>query len=199
MAERTGIFGGAFDPVHNGHLSIAGSFLSSNMIHRLLVLPTASPPHKSSVRLTPLHHRLKMLEIAFEGFDGIVISDLEARLPAPSYTLQTIEHLQTESPDNVYYLCIGADSLAGFTSWYKYKDILDKVCILVAERPGYSVDTIPDRILERSVIVEHQPLAVSSTEIRQMEHGSGSGERLSIPEKIHAYITDNGLYKNNWQ
>jgi nicotinate-nucleotide adenylyltransferase len=193
MADRIGIFGGVFDPVHLGHLSISQSFLESNVINQLLILPSPSPPHKQGKPILSLNHRIQMLELAYQGWDNITISDLETRLPEPSYTLQTIKHLQKFNPDNLYFLCIGEDSLKNFTSWYKYRQILDRVTLLVAERPEISLDEVSEDLLEKSIFVDHHPVKISSTSIRKQ---ADFGLKISdgLPDQVLDYILKHHLY-----
>lgn len=193
--ERIGIFGGAFDPVHDGHISIALSFLKSNIIHRLLILPTPDPPHKKKEELASFQHRLRMLELAFNHIENTTVSDLESRLPSPSYSLQTLNYLLKELPATTCYICIGEDSLTDFKSWYHYEEILEKCCLLVAERPGYDKSIVQDDILERTIFVEHEPVPVSSTEIRSSASGSDVLQ-LSLPDQVREYISGNNLYSN---
>jgi len=195
MAGRTGIFGGAFDPVHYGHIACVDSFLSSDRIDRLLVIPTYSPPHKPGTLCTPFRDRLEMLRIAFlNRGDRIVISDLESRLESPSYTVRTIRHLQEESPDEQFFLCIGEDSLEGFTSWYSYQEILQRVELLVAERPGFDVGSIPPNVMNRVTFVKHHPVGISSSAIRKRAIQHYDRE---IPEPVRDYIRLHGLYQTN--
>ncbi len=193
MADRIGIFGGVFDPVHLGHLSISRSFLESKIINQLLILPSPSPPHKQGKSILSLKHRLQMLELAYQGWDNIDISDLETRLPAPSYTLQTVKHLQKSNPDNLYFLCIGGDSLKNFKSWYEYRQILNRVTLLVAERPEISLDDVSEELLEKSIFVDHQPVKISSTAIRkQADYGLKISDGL--PDEVLDYILKHHLY-----
>ena len=189
---RIGLFGGAFDPVHVGHLRVAESFLNSHLIDELHLLPTAYPPHKKNQKSTSFHHRFRMLQIAFSGYDNVVISDIENRLPKPSYTLQTIEFLQGQHPENLYFLCIGEDNLATFHKWHKYETILQKVTLLVASRPGTDSSSQSKEILERVIFIDHPEIEVSSTDIRNQKHLRKSGQ--SLPESIIAYIQRHNLY-----
>ena len=195
MTGRIGIFGGVFDPVHFGHISIARSFLRSKLIHHLLILPSPSPPHKESAGITAFRHRLAMLKLAFEGVDNLIISDLESTLPSPSYTLQTLNYLQTNYPSALFFLCMGEDSLSGFQTWYKYTEILEKVTLIVAERPGYTSNDIPDDLLEKSIFVEHTPVKISSTQIRRQSKLNLQVE-WALPESVLHYIGKHKLYSN---
>lgn len=192
MRNRVGIFGGAFNPVHKGHVRAANSFLKSGLIDELLVLPTPTPPHKSSDGLVGFKHRVEMLKRAFSGFKDVTVSDLESQFPEPSYTLQTINYLYEEYPKTRFYLCLGEDSIVHFENWYMYKEILKKIVLLVAERPGFDSSKIPDEILERAIFVNHEPVDLSSSEFRDSESGSGL---TSLPEPVRAYIEKHNLYR----
>lgn len=133
-----------------------------------------------------------MLKLAFKSYDSVIISDLEAHLPKPSYTLQTIEHLQDENPENIYFLCIGEDNLESFHKWWKYEDILKKVTIIVARRPDAQSSEQKSEILERAIFVDHNEMEISSTEIRE-------GVRIDnlikyVPVPVADYIRSNNLY-----
>ncbi|MEX0994578.1 MAG: nicotinate (nicotinamide) nucleotide adenylyltransferase [Balneolaceae bacterium] len=194
MKKRIGILGGSFDPVHNGHILIARSFLKSKVIHQLLITPAPSPPHKRGLSAT-FSHRYEMLKLAFQDEKRILISDIENNLPEPSYTLRTIETLQQKHPDNLFYLCMGGDSLAGLTSWYKYQQIMDKVSLLVAERPGVNHLEIAEHIKENAIFADHSPFEVSSTFIREERTGHQRVENLPLPDKVAEYISNHHLYR----
>lgn len=194
MADRIGILGGTFDPVHNGHLSIARSFLKSGYIDELWVIPVSSPPHKRDARLTDFHVRKRMLEAAFSEFDHVVISDIENRLAQPSYTIQTLEHLKEAYPEKTFYLCIGEDSLSGFPSWYKPDRILDECELLVAVRPGADTENVGSDLIRKAHFVEHDPVQISSTELRdRIREGQEVTELL--PPRVLEIITNEELYK----
>lgn len=193
---RIGIFGGAFDPVHLGHKKIADSFLGSNIIDKLLILPTPVSPHKESDSQTDFSHRYKMLKLAFRGNDRIDVSDLESHLPTPSYTLRTIEHLQEKNPLDTYFLCIGEDSLASFQSWWHYRDILSKVPLIVAKRPCVNSSDISRDILEQAIFVDHEQVDVSSTEIRKKAQNSDETLNTLVPKAVAMYIMQQNLYSD---
>lgn len=191
LKQRIGIFGGSFDPVHNGHVQIATSFLNSGLIHKLLVLPAPSPPHKKSVEQSDYSHRFEMLKLAFGDMDKVEVSDLEKKLPSPSYTLQTIEYLQKENPETLYYLCLGEDSLRDFDQWHEYKKILEKVNLIVAKRPGVDSSNVDPEILGKVIFIDHQPVPVSSTDIRK-EDGDWKSD---LPAEVADYIKRQKLYR----
>lgn len=138
-----------------------------------------------------MHHRLEMLKLAFAGEEAVTVSDLEKNLPTPSYTLQTIRHLKDENPGTRYYLCLGEDSIAQFHNWHRYREILDELPLMAAERPGFDSSRVDPEILERTIFVKHKPVDASSTEIR--DFGSAAAEL--IPEPIKSYIEEHQLYR----
>lgn len=194
--ESVGVLGGTFDPVHRGHLSIARSFLDSGHIDRLWVMLTPDPPHKAGETLSSYRIRLKMLRKAFSGFDRVEVSDLERRLETPSYTWRTLSWLRKKYPEKEFLLCIGEDSFAEFTSWKKWRRIVERHLLLVARRPGAAPreeEEIPEPLRKRTRFVTHRPVDISSTSIRRAIR---EGEDVSrwLPPGVMAIIRSEGIY-----
>lgn len=183
--------GGSFDPVHCGHVRIAKSFLKSGLIDELLIVLSPHPPHKQDQKQADFSHRFKMLKLAFHDMKNVTISDLERNLNKPSYTIQTIDYLQSEHPNTLFYLCVGEDSLRHFDQWHKYREILQKVDLLVAERPGFDQTDVDEEILEHAVFVEHHPYSISSTSVRE----AGGIVKEDLPNAVADYIEKNNLYR----
>lgn len=198
MADSTravGILGGTFDPVHNGHISIAKSFLNSQYIDSLLVLLSPVSPHKTDQNFTAYHLRFRMLKAAFGLFKNIAISDLEYSLPRPSHTLQTLGSLNKLQPNRSFYLCLGMDSFYGFKEWYKWNEILSYCELLVADRPNSGNTNMPNEILDSTYFVKHRPLDISSTEIRNK---IGLNETIEeyVPQSVVDIIKSRNLYRD---
>lgn len=157
------------------------------------VMLTPYPPHKKPGLQTSYQHRLNMLHIAVDDLENVNISDLETKLPQPSYTLQTIDHLQENEPDSLFFLCIGEDSVVHFSEWHRFKEILEKVTLVVAERPGFDKRKVSSDILEKTIFVEHTPVNISSTEIREGETGDCE---MFVPNEVEMYIQKHSLYSN---
>lgn len=193
--QAIGLLGGTFDPVHNGHLSIAKSFLKSGFISELWILLTPDPPHKKENILNAYQERMEMLRAAFRSMDRVTISDLEESLPRPSYTIQTLEYLHEKYPQKTFYLCLGEDSVRNFKQWKDWEKILDYCELLVAQRP--TADQLnPDSIIaSKTHFVDHKPVETSSTEIRKRV---SEGKDISnlVPDEVKQIIEQKNLYNN---
>ncbi len=194
MKKRIGLLGGTFDPVHNGHCKIARSFVSSGYIDELWILLTPYPPHKQEVNYVDYDIRLKMLKAAFGHDEKIQISTLENELPKPSYTINTILKLKEAYPDTLFYFCLGEDSLEHFHKWKYYDRILDEVKLLAAQRPGSTHKNVDSLVSERSLFIEHEPLRISSSEVRD-KISSGESIEDCVPGSVLDIIEEEGVYK----
>ena len=196
------LFGGSFDPIHNGHLRVAHTVLEKLGADQLILVPARRSPHKEYMPISG-HHRLKMICRAISNSERFSVSACELNRPDPSYTLDTILFFREKctSGAELYWL-IGADQLADFDKWYKVSELLDICRICVMYRAGYPKPNFdrfrglfgPDQIakLERDV-VETPLIDISSTEIRRkLANGVMPGDDL--PEPVIYYIQENQLY-----
>ncbi|MEL7834602.1 nicotinate (nicotinamide) nucleotide adenylyltransferase [Fodinibius sp. Rm-B-1B1-1] len=193
--KSIGILGGSFDPVHKGHISIAKSFLESDYIDELWVLLTPDPPHKTETSLADYRYRLKMLQAAFGDIEGVNVSDLENKLSQPSYTIQTLKYLYETYPQHKFFLCIGGDSFQDFKSWKDWQQILAHCNLLVAKRPGTNTKNMDDSILKNTYFINHHPIAVSSTEVRELVRTGNDISNL-VPKEVEQIIETNNLYNS---
>ncbi len=196
MQKRIGLYGGTFDPVHTGHISLVHSFLESGFIDEIWVILTPFPPHKQDQNPTNYSHRFNMLHYAFELIEKVDILTIESELPKPSYTYRTIEYLKSEFPSHTFYYCLGGDSLVNFHTWKHPELILKHTELLVAGRRGEKYEDIDKSILEKSHFVEHELIDVSSTEIKSRISGNKSLEGL-VDQKVESYIRTHQLYLPN--
>ncbi len=150
--ERIGLLGGTFDPVHNGHLAIAGLALEKMALARVLFIPAADPPHKKSPGAS-FRQRLAMLELALAADretctvvggrqKNFAISLLEAELPVPSYTVDTLVALRQRMGEQEFHFIIGGDSLLELHLWYRFRELLRLSNFIVAVRPGIPLDAM---------------------------------------------------------
>src|SRR5699024_6002389 len=164
--QATGILGGSFDPVHLGHVAIAHSFLTSGYITELWILLTPEAPHKKGHKFADFALRLEMLERAFEAEKKVTISTIEHQLDPPFYTVNTLRYLAKRYPERSFRLCIGEDSLADFDTWHNWKKLLSYAPLLVASRASYQIEHPAPEIVDPMQFVDHRPVELSSTEIR---------------------------------
>lgn len=163
--QHIGIFGGTFDPIHNGHIKLAASFLEKLHLDEVWFLVTPQNPWKQNSSLSPDDVRFQMVQKALEGHERLVASDYEFHLDKPSYSYQTLRHLREDFPDKEFILLIGADNWVKFNNWAEYEEILANHSIAVYPRKGYEVDenTMPQNVQ----FVKTRLYNVSSTEIRE--------------------------------
>lgn len=163
---RTGIFGGSFNPIHTGHISLARELLTQLGLDEIwFVVSPLNPLKATSTDLLPDSVRLDLARQALEGEPHMVASDYELGLPRPSYTWNTLDHLAADYPDHHFTLIIGADNWHAFDRWSRHEYILAHYPIAIYPRKGYPVqaDSLP-----RGVTMVHTRLyPVSSTLIRQ--------------------------------
>jgi len=190
--KRIGIFGGTFNPVHNGHLNIVNAFLGSGMIDEIWVLPSYDPPHKTHEPLLSFKHRFKMAQLAWRANKSVKVLDLEKKLSKPNFTVKTLTHLYNSYPSNTFFVCIGSDSLEQFHTWHEYRDILQLAPLLVASRPGYNAKELSPNITAYTSFVEVIPSQESSTDIRnELVKKRDSND---VPIEVLRYILAHNLY-----
>jgi len=167
----TGIFGGSFNPIHNGHIALAKAALEQCGLDEVWLMVSPQNPLKQETDLLADNLRYEMVQQALQGVDGIVASDYEFHLPKPSYTWNTLQHLSKDYPNRQFTLIIGGDNWAHFERWRRWKDILRHYNVAVYPRDQY-IGTFDAPLLD-----------VSSTEIRQ-RIASGDGIQGMVPDSI---------------
>jgi nicotinate-nucleotide adenylyltransferase len=194
---RWGIFGGLFDPVHRGHTILAEEMLHQAGLDGVLFVPSYNPPHRMGETRAPFDRRVDMLRLAVAGRPSFLVSEIEASLDQPGYTLVLITELQRTHPDVEWCFIMGADNMATFRNWYHWEDILRKVEVLAGARPGETADAIEDFPSDRMRLVPTVTRDVSSTEVRHLIKAGTTRGRLSelVPDSVAEYIIEHGLYR----
>lgn len=191
------LFGGTFDPPHTGHLIIVEHVRQARDIEKVLFVPAYRPPHKTAKAVTSVERRLEMLALALAGNPHFQRSDLEVRRRGVSYTVDTLRQLRDKYGyhKNDLGIIIGADSLSDFHTWKEPGAITDLARLLVAPRPGVSLDPDRDYQTIKFELLDTPLIDLSSRMIRQRV-ARGLSIRYLVPEKVAEYIKRHGLYQN---
>lgn len=197
-----GVLGGSFDPVHNGHVAMARYLLDRNLVQSLHVVPAFLSPFKTSTSANALQ-RLTMTRLAFLGLPGVMVDNREITRSEPSYTVDTLEGLSQEYPDDQLLLVIGADNLPGLAGWKDPQRIgtLATVAVLArsSKEDSGQLSASPPPAGLRVQYHEEFDQPVSSTRIRAILGGAGRDqEYLSefLPPAVASYILRNHLYRD---
>ncbi len=195
-----GLFGGTFDPPHLGHLALCRAAFDQLGLQRLLWLLTPDPPHKQGQSITPLSHRLAMVELALNS-TPFELSHIELKRPGPHYTLDTVNLMAEQNPGaNLIYL-MGSDSLNDLPSWHRPTDLVSALHYIgVMRRPGETPD-LPalERLLPgltaKIHFVEAPPVDISASDIRGRAQAGGPFSDL-VPPGVAEYIREHHLYQS---
>ena len=176
-----GIFGGSFNPIHNGHIALAKAFLEKENLNEVWFLVSPQNPFKVNQQLLADHLRLELVRKAIADNPHFRASDYEFQLPKPSSTWNTLQHLSHAYPTHRFTLLVGGDNWAAFDRWYHAEDILSNYKIVVYPRRGQEIDksTLPTNVS----LLQTPLIDVSSTDVRQRVE---QGEDISklVPEEI---------------
>ncbi len=197
---RVGIYGGTFDPIHYGHLTLAEQCREQCRLDEVWFVPAAQPPHKQGAAISTGKFRSEMVEFAIAGHPAFRLSSIEIERPGPSFTVTTLEQLDFEDPARELLLLIGADSLQDFPHWKQPKRILELASVVAVNRGDRSLpDRSPVRAVcgdladTRIVSVNMPAIDLSSTDIRRWV-AEGHSIRYLVPRAVEAYILQHGLY-----
>jgi nicotinate-nucleotide adenylyltransferase len=190
------VFGGLFNPVHNGHLAVArlaADYFGFKQIH---LFPAGAPPHKPFRPVMSSAHRLAMLKLAVKNDKQMMVHDDEIRRPGISYTIDTLHALQQKYPGKEICFIIGADNLTEIPTWHLYRNILKITTLCVAHRPGFLMKT-PNELKQARIATFPSPeWGISSTMIRSL---LSQGYRCTglLPEAVIEYIRRHKLYRSS--
>jgi nicotinate-nucleotide adenylyltransferase len=189
---RIGLLGGSFNPIHNGHLAMAQAALSVLTLDRVLFLPAACPPHKRS-GLLPYDLRMQLVGAALALYPNFSVSDLDGRTDPPNYTYFLIDRVRDTYPGCEPFFLIGEDNLLQLPSWYRWRELLDKVTIAVFTRIGRQQGECP--FSSRVLRIPMKPVRVSSTTVRRRLRTGQSVDHL-VPPPVAEYLAAHpGLFQ----
>ena len=214
--RRVGIFGGTFDPVHHGHLRPAARAAAALSLDELVWVPAGNPPHKLGEPRTPFAHRFAMLALATQRDPRSVVSGIEAERAGPTYTYDTLAELRRCWPAARLYFLMGSDSFAQIATWHRWGELLSLASLVVLRRPtawgSELLARAPEPLRSRAVavargatgsadpggahrvfLVDHEPYAISSTEVRGRVRAGAPLAGL-MPAAVARYIVKHRLY-----
>lgn len=190
---RIGIFGGSFNPVHNGHLALASKIKELAALDEVWLVVSPHNPLKAAAGLMPDEDRLEMVRLAVRDYPGLVASDYEFRLPRPSYMLNTLHSLCKDYPNDTFSLVIGADNWACFDRWHGYREIIRDYQILIYPRRGSEI--LPSSLPSNVRLLDTGLYDISSTEIRRRLAASESISDL-VPACVASYLSSHNSLSN---
>ena len=188
---RIGILGGTFNPIHIGHLILGEEALWKLNLDKVIFVPAYLPPHKEEEEVLDAEKRFRMVILATEGNPRFEVSRIEIDSKQKSYSVDTLKAFRKQyGPDAELFFVTGSDSLKDLVSWRQIDEIFKLSKFIVAERPGFPIEKMPDQI-QAVVITE---IEVSSSGIRKRLKEKKS-IRYLVPDKVREYIEKNGLYR----
>jgi len=220
--RRVAIYGGTFDPVHNGHIEVARRVLQLFELDQVIFVPASVPPHKRNANITSAFHRFAMLALATEMDQSLLVSTIELDAPEQPYAVETVERVRHAlGPKTELFFLMGADSWLEITSWHEWQRLLGLCHFIIVTRPGSDLRRVdhskmPTRIVDvlgrgrrqlttmRKGIEEPHVLLtdaamvdISATRIRSAAQSSDSAAlKTMVPPQVADYIEKHGLYKN---
>ena len=189
---KIGLYFGSFNPIHIGHLIIANFVAQNSDIQQIWFVVSPQNPLKKSSTLLNEYDRLYMVRTAIENNVRFRASDIEFKLPRPSYTIDTLTYLKEKYPQNEFTVILGSDSLQNISKWKNSDLLLKNYTLQVYQRPGFEVQSSPEKNIH---LLAAPLLDISSTYIRTAIQ-QGKSIQYLVPDKVLEEIERNGYYKN---
>jgi nicotinate-nucleotide adenylyltransferase len=190
-SRQIGLYFGSFNPPHIGHMAIANYILEFGPIDELWFVVSPQNPHKEKASLIQSRTRLEMVRVAIGKFPNMRISDVEFYLPQPSFTINTLVHLEEKFPEYEFCLIMGMDNLQSFKKWRAWETILENYKLLVYPRPGFDVAELAEH---KNVELVDAPLMEISSSFIRKSLKSKKNIRFFLPPEVVAMIDEEGLY-----
>jgi len=188
---KIGLYFGSFNPIHIGHLIIANHILNETQLEKIWFVVSPQNPLKPSKTLLNEYDRLHLAKLATEDDSRIQVSDIEFKLPKPSYTIDTLTFINEKYSLHEFSVIMGSDSYQNLPKWKNYELIIRDYSIYVYRRPGFEITSS----FQKSPIIQNAPLLqISATEIRD-SIAKGKSVRYMLPEKVREEIEKGRYYK----
>lgn len=199
---RVGIYGGTFDPVHFGHLTLAETAREFLALDRVIFVPAGIPPHKRNRRIAAGAERFEMLRLATADNPAFEVSRFEIDSDGVSYTVDTLEHFHARFPGDALFLLVGSETLADIPNWFAPRQVCRLASVAAAVRAdGPAIDFTPfeslvppERLAEfRERVIPMPLMDIASTDLRRLA-AAGRSVRYLTPDAVAAYIVERRLY-----
>lgn len=186
-----GLYFGSFNPIHNGHLIIANHVAEHCKVDKVWFVVSPHNPLKESKSLLNEYDRLHLVKLAIQDNDKLSVSDIEFRLPRPSFTIDTLTYLQEQFPKHTFSIIMGSDSFQNIHRWKNYTQLLARYTLIIYNRPGF---VIRETYGAQLSFVQAPLLEISSTYLRDQVK-TGKSIRYLAPDTVCAYIAENRYYQ----
>jgi nicotinate-nucleotide adenylyltransferase len=220
--KKIGLFGGTFNPIHLGHLTVARDVREGFDLDKIWLIPSAMPPHKKMKQVAEASDRLEMIRIAIADNPNLSVSDVELKRSGPSYTIDTVEYFKAIVPkETQLYFIVGMDAFLDIELWKSFRELFQVIPFIVMSRPGAvdgereKIEKILNDLLVKKVSPEYHfesaqnaffhpdqqpvflfevtPVDISATMVRT-NISQGRSISLLVPGKVKKYIESKGLY-----
>jgi nicotinate-nucleotide adenylyltransferase len=212
--RRVAFFGGSFDPVHNGHVSVARALLDQFKLDEFVFIPAFQAPHKKRNKPTSAYDRFAMLCLVTQDEPMMRVSKMEIDMPERPFSVETLERLNAEFPQDEIFFVIGADSWMEITAWREWEKVLTMANTIVVTRPGTEIgfshitDAIRERLIDlrthgqehtatnglRIYVTDAMSADVSATEIRRKLRSEDASRLADVPAEVAKYIEKYQIY-----
>ncbi|MFN8309257.1 MAG: nicotinate (nicotinamide) nucleotide adenylyltransferase [Chitinophagales bacterium] len=189
---KVGLFFGSFNPIHNGHLIIANYVCETTELDQVWFVVSPHSPFKEKNTLLKEYDRLHLVKLAIEGNQNLRASDIEFKLPQPSYTMDTLAHLRDKFPEHSFSLIMGGDNVVGLPKWKNAELLLRDYPIYVYNRKDAVITNLPKG---RAIHVLDVPLLDISASFIREHLRKGVSMQYFLPDKVWEYVRDYRLYK----
>lgn len=187
---KIGLYFGSFNPVHIGHLIIANHVANNTLLEQVWFVISPQNPLKKENSLLNEHHRKHLIDLAIEGEKKLRTSNVEFKLPKPSYTIDTLTYLAEKYPQHHFSIIMGSDGFSNIKRWKNYEVLLKNYEIYIYERPGFQVK---ENAGTKITILKAPLLEISSTHIRELVHSKKS-IRFLVPDIVKEEIERQQYY-----
>jgi nicotinate-nucleotide adenylyltransferase len=188
---KVGLYFGSFNPIHIGHLIIANHILNETELKKIWFVVSPQNPFKESATLLDEYDRLELVRKATEEDGRLKASDIEFKLPKPSYTVHTLAYLEERYPEYQFYIIMGTDSYQNLTKWKNADVIINKYHVIIYKRPGFEFVPIPN---STSHLMDAPLLEISATHIRELIQ-KGKSIKYLVPPSVEEEIYKSNLYR----